>query len=199
MKGIFSAATFIAIASALVSAAPFKVAERSASGPLIYSKGDDFLRVVSQADPNTDQIGTYGTQTGYIARTKGNEEFASLVSFDIPPLSAIAGASASSTCNFVIKNPASVSGSQTTQLFTLGAEFGEYDTITFIQHPYYNQYEGAYFVNAVGDSSPVDVTSVPCTFGGNMQFVMRPQNDNDYITWTQNNGGNVGAFIEIRN
>lgn len=199
MKGIFSAATFIAIASALVSAAPFKVAERSASGPLIYSKGADFLRVVSQANPDTDQIGTYGTQTGYTARTNGNEEFASLVSFDIPPLAAIAGASASSTCNFVIKNPASVSGSQTTQLFTLGAEFGEYDTITFNQHPYYNQYEGAYFVNAVGDSSPVDVTTVPCTFGGNMQFVMRPQNDNDYITWTQNNGGNVGAFIEIRN
>ena len=199
MKGIFSAATFIAIASALVAAAPFKVAERSASGPIIYTKGADFIRVVSEANPNTDEIGTYGTQTGLIARTNGQNELASLVSFDIPPVSAIAGASASSTCNFVIKNPASVSGSQTTQLFTLGAEFGEYDTITFNQHPYYNQYEGAYFVNAVGDSSAVDVTTVPCTFGGNMQFVMRPQNDNDYITWTQNNGGNVGAFIEIRN
>lgn len=199
MKGIFSAATFIAVASALVAAAPFKVAERSASGPVIYSKGADFIRVVSEANPNTDEIGTYGTQTGLIARTNGQNEFASLVSFDIPPVSAIAGASASSTCNFVIMNPASVSGSQTTQLFTLGAEFGEYDTITFNQHPYYNQYEGAYFVNAVGDSSAVDVTTVPCTFGGNMQFVMRPQNDNDYINWTQNNGGNVGAFIEIRN
>ena len=199
MKGIFSTATFIAIASALVSAAPFKVAERSASGPIIYTKGADFIRVTSQTNPNTNEIGTYGTQTGYIARTNGNDEFASYVSFYIPPISAIAGASASSTCNFVIKNPAAVSGSQTTQLFTLGAEFGEFDTLTFNQHPYHNQYEGAYFVNAVGDSSPIDVYTVPCKFGDNMQFVMRPQNDNDYITWTQNDGAKVGAFIEIRN
>jgi hypothetical protein len=199
MKGIFSAATFVAIASALVSAAPLKVAERSASGPILYTKGADFIRVTSEGDPNVDQINTFGTQIGYVARTNGNSEFASFVSFDIPPMSAIAGASASSTCNFVVKNPAAVSGSQTTQLFTLGAEFGEYDTLTFNQHPYYNQYEGAYFVNAVGESSPIDVFTVPCQFGENMQFVMRPQNDNDDITWTQDNAANVGAFIEIRN
>jgi hypothetical protein len=199
MKNIFSAATFVALVSALVSAAPLKVAERSAGGPLIYSKGADYIHVTSQDNPNTDEAVMYGTQNAVISRTNGNNEYASYVSFAIPPLASIPGATESSTCNFVIRNPAVADGSQITQLFTLGAEFAEGDTLTFNTHPYHNQYEGGYYVNMGGDSTAIDVLTVPCIFGDNMQFVMRPQNDNDYIAWYQDSAANVGAFIEIRN
>ena len=63
-------------------------------------------------------------------------------------------------------------------------------------------YEGTYHVNLNGDSTSVDIFTVPCVFGGNMQFIMKPQNDNDYITWTAGADGvvaPVGAFIEVRN
>jgi hypothetical protein len=198
MKGIFSTATFIAIASALVAAAPFNnFAERSASGPIIYTKGADYIHVTSEKYPQTDEASTYGTQTAFIARTQGKDEYASYVSFAIPPLSSISGATESSTCHFVIRNPTNADGSKVTQLYSLGAEFGKTDYMTFWQHPYHDQYYGAYNVAENYESTPVDVTRVPCKFGGKMQFVMRPQNDNDYITWTQ--GPNVGAYIEIRN
>jgi Ubiquitin 3 binding protein But2 C-terminal domain len=199
MKGIFSAATFVALLSALAAAAPLKHAARSANGPLVYTKGADFIHVTSEANPQTDQAPIYGTQTALIARTNGQDEFASYVSFAIPALSNIAGASASSTCNIVIKYPAQSQGSQITQLFSLGSEFTESQTLTFNQHPYHNQYYGEYNVLVGQESTPVDVFTVPCKFGDNMQFVMRPQNDNDYITWVQSNSANVGAFVEIRN
>ena len=196
MKGIFSPATFVAIISALAAAAPFKAAERDT---LIYSKGADFIHVTSEANPQTDEAMYYGTQTALIARTNGQDEFASYVSFAIPGLSSIPGATSSSTCSFVIRNPLQAYGSQETQLFSLGAEFAEGDTLTFWQHPYIDQYRGVYLVEVGTDSTPIDVNSFPCKFGDNMQFVMRPQNDNDYITWTQDAGADIGAFIEIRN
>ena len=199
MKAIFSAATFVALISALAAAAPLKVAERSATGSIIYAKGADFIHVTSEASPQTDEASIYGTQTAVIARTNGQNEFASYVSFAIPPLASIPGATASSTCNFVIQNPAFASGSGMTQLFSLGSEFAENDTLTYWQHPYTNQYYGTYEIAVGSASTAIDVATVPCIFGDNMQFVMRPQNDNDYITWTQNAASNVGAFIEIRN
>jgi hypothetical protein len=195
MKGIFSATTFVALISALAAAAPFKVTERSATGPLIFSKAADFIHVTSEADPNTDQAAAYGSLTGLIARTNGQDEFASYVSFVIPALSSISGATTSSTCDFVIRNPANATGSQMTQLYTLGYQLP--DSITFNSHPYHDQYEGVYQVVVGSDSIAVDVATVPCQFGELMQFVMRPQNDNDYITWQQDT--DVGAFIEIRN
>lgn len=196
MKGFFSVATFVAIISTLVAAAPFKAAERDT---VVYSKGADFIHVTSEANPQTDEAINFGTQTALIARTNGQDEFASYVSFAIPSLSAIPGATSSSTCSFVIRNPLQAYGSQETQLFSLGAEFAEGDTLTFWQHPYHDQYRGVYLAEVGTDSTPIDVTSFPCKFGDNMQFVMRPQNDNDYITWTQNSAAEVGAFIEVHN
>jgi hypothetical protein len=197
MKGIFSATTLIAVLAALTSAAPLK--ERSVGGPVIFTKGADFIRVTSESQPQVDQSATLGTHQAIISRTNGQNEHASYVSFAIPDIASVAGATSQSTCHFVIKNPTSLWGSQHTQLFDLGAEFTETQTLTFWQHPYHNQYRGEYIANAGSDSTPIDVFSVPCKFGDNMQFVMRPQNDNDNIAWTQDNVNHVGAFIEIRN
>src|SRR5271154_4375675 len=170
MKGIFSAVTFIAIATALVAGSPiegtkqgqFKHSKRGQSlaernGALIYTKAADFIHITSEASPDVDQDSIFGTQTGLIARTNGQNEFDSYVSFYIPALSTIPGASASSTCNLVIRNPASTYGSQITQAFTLGAEFGPNDVLTFNQHPFVNQYEGAYLTELNSDSTAIDV------------------------------------------
>src|SRR5947207_15146930 len=78
MKGIFSAATFVAIISALAAAAPFKAVERETP---IFTKGADFIRITSEANPQTDEVLYFGTQTAVIARTNGQNEFASYVSF----------------------------------------------------------------------------------------------------------------------
>ena len=96
-------------------------------------------------------------------------------------------------------NPTQAEGSQAIQLFTLINEFNEYDGLTFNNHPLIDQYYGTYLVAAGGDSTPLDVSSFPCDFGNRMQFLMRPQDLDDYVSWTQNTGANVGAFIEMSN
>jgi len=199
MKAFFSAATLLAVLAALTSAAP-TIKERSAGGPVIYTKGADFIRIASQAQPNVDESVALGTTSeAIIARTDGQNEFDSYVSFQIPDIASIPGATSSSTCDIVIRNPATVTGSGHTQIFDLGGLITQTGTLTFYSHPFINQYRGEYIANLGGDSTPIDVYTVPCNFGGYMQYAMRPQNDNDYIAWTQDNVNGVGAFIEIRN
>jgi len=199
MKGIFSAATLVAVFAALTSAAP-TLNERSPNGPVIATIGAEFIRVTSESQPSIDLSSVYGTQQGVISRNNGQDEHASYVSFNIPDISLIPGASAQSTCHLVIKNPAYATGSQNTQLFSLGGGlFTATSPLTFWSHPYHNQYLGVYTVNIGGDSTPIDVASIPCQFGTEAQYVLRPQNDNDYINWNQNNAALVGAFIEVRN
>jgi Ubiquitin 3 binding protein But2 C-terminal domain len=186
--------TVAAAAAVLIGAA--SAAPLSERGNVIFTKGADFIHPTSQADPNTDQASKYPNQ-GVISRTNENNEWDSFISFAIPAMNQIPGASPSSTCSFVVKNPAVSSGSGIAQLFTVGAPFTKDQTITYNQHPFINEYFGAYQTRTGGDSNAIDVSSFPCQFGENMQFALRPQNDNDNINWTQN--GNVGAFIVISN
>jgi hypothetical protein len=199
MKGIFSVATLVAVLAALTSAAP-TMKERSVGGPVIYTKGADFIRLASEAQPQVDESVALGTTSeAIIARTNGQNEYDSYVSFQIPALASIPGATSSSTCNLVIRNPETVTGSGHTQIFDLGGLITQTGTLTYWQHPYTNQYRGEYIANLGGDSTPIDVYTVPCNFGGYMQYELRPQNDNDYIAWTQDNVNNIGVFVEIRN
>jgi hypothetical protein len=200
MKSIFSITIFAALTSALVSAAP--LTGRTANGPVVATYGADFYRVISQASPDVDQTSNYGLNTAVVAcNYQGLNEIDTFVSFAIPPLAQITGATESSTCDLVIYNAGHVYGTQNIQLFTIGAEIDQTQPLTFNSHPYYNQYEGRYIVNDNGPSVAIDVFTVPCIFQGNMQFVMRPMfNGTQYITWDQAPGINsMGAFIEIRN
>lgn len=196
----FSVVSIVALLSVFAAAKP--VAKRSAGGTLIFTKGADYILVTSQQYPNTPS--PFGTQTAIIERDQGQNEQDSYLSFAMPEMTDIPGATASSTCNFVIKNPTSVSGSAITQLFRLGAPFTAQQGLTWNDHPYVNQYYGSYSVapgTFGGDaaSTPLDVSSFPCLFGQQMQFVLRPENDNDLIHWIQNDEGSIGAFIEVRN
>jgi Ubiquitin 3 binding protein But2 C-terminal domain len=204
MQSLFQifAVFLIAFLPSFVRAVPLKQTERSVGGPIILTLGAEFYRVISQAEPDTDFLTTYGSQTAIISRSQGSDEVATLVSFQMPAISDISGATASSTCDFVVKNPGTASGSQILQLFTLGYQFSESISppVTFNSHPYYNQYEGEYYVSVGGDSTAIDVFTFPCVFGTNMQFVLRPQNDNDYISWEQDSISLLnGAYIEVRN
>jgi len=200
MKAIFSTLSIAALC-ALVSAAPTRVGKRS--GALVTSIPASYYHVIDENKPNTDVSATYGSQTAVISRSDTTLDIDTLVNFEIPDLSSIPGASASSTCDFVVFNAASVSGSQTLQLFTLVSEVDLTGPVTFNSAPSSDQYKGMYFIQegATTTSLAIDVTSFPCQFGTTMQFIMRPQNDNDFITWTQGGAGAVpvGAFIEIRN
>jgi hypothetical protein len=202
MKTIFSTLAVAALC-ALVSAAPTRVAKRS--GALVTSIPASYFHVIDENQPNVDvSATTYGYQTAVISRSDTTLDIDTLVNFEIPALSAISGATSSSTCDFVVYNVAEATGSQTIQLFTLVSEVDLAQPLTFNTAPSSNQYEGMYFLQegaATGVSIAIDVSSFPCQFGTTMQFIMRPQNDNDYITWTQGGAGAVpvGAFIEIRN
>jgi hypothetical protein len=165
----------------------------------VWSQLAEFYQVISQAQPTTNQEHIYGFSTAVISRTQDSNEFDTIVSFPMPALSKIENATSSSTCTFVIKNPVHVTGSQNIELFAIGKEISLNDSST---QPFTNEYEGTYHANLNGDSTSVGVSTVPCKFGGNMQFIMKPQNDNDYIMWTTAFDGvvaPVGAFIEVRN
>lgn len=199
MKAIFSAISVAAIC-ALVSAAPTRVAKRQST--VVTSIPASYYHVIDENQPNTDVGPNYGSQTAVISRSDTTLDIDTLVNFDIPALSAIPGATASSTCAFKVDTVASALGSQTLQLFTTVTEVDLTGTVTFNTAPSSNQYEGMYFCQesaASGGSIAIDVNSFPCQFGTTMQFILRPQNDNDFITWTQGGAGAVpvGAFIEI--
>ena len=187
MKTIFSTATLVALLGALASAAPTKLATRS----VLTTFGADFYFVLDGANPNTL---SGATSAGEIERINGNNEVDTLVSFTIPPYTSIPGASASSTCQLVIRNPSTVTGSGETQIFTLGGAISSANQYSFYQHPFYDQYRGVQQANLGTDSTPIDVQSFPCGFGGNLQLALRPQNDNDLIEFSQTS--TTGLFIE---
>ena len=178
MKGIFSIATFLALASALVSGAPLN--QRS---PQTIAANE--LWVITNPAPAT--IITSPPQSlGKVAISKGSNEIDTVVSFDV---SSLPFPTSLSTCEFFIQG-VTPSGSGIIQLFTLGDEVAQGSTII----PFYNQYEGQYNVNT-SPSTPIDVQFVPCNFkDGVLQFVIRPQNTDDDLSWFQTD--TVGAFIE---
>lgn len=189
MKNVFSLATLVAVLATLASAAPSKIDRRLPGGPVVATVGAEFFTVVDQ-DVNSPSV---GTQTGVVQRINGNQEKHTFVSFDLTKVAH----TAASTCNLIIRNVDSVSGSGHAQLFTIGGPITATTPLSFYSHPYYDLYAGEYIVNPNGDSNAVDVVSIPCRFDAKSQYVLRPQNDNDYIKFTQ--GTNSGVFIEVRN
>ena len=139
MKTIISSIASLVALSALVSAAPLQPVERSANGPIVWSQVAEFYQVISQAQPTTNQEHIYGFSTAVISRTQDSNEFDTIVSFPMPALSEIANATSSSTCNFVIKNPGHVTGSQNIELFTIGKEISLNDSITWSTQPFTNE------------------------------------------------------------
>jgi hypothetical protein len=180
MKGIFSVTTFLALASALVSGAP--LSERSS-----YTVPASDLWVITNPAPAT-VVSTPPALLGQVSIADGSNEIDTVVSFD---MSIFPPPTAASTCQFLIQN-VTPSGSGIVQLFTLGGEVTSSATPII---PFYNQYEGQYNVNT-SPSTPIDVQYVPCNFfaDGSFQFVIRPQNTDDFLSWTQT--ASVGAFIE---
>jgi hypothetical protein len=178
MKGIFSVATFLALASALVSGAPLN--QRGT-----FDIPANELWVITNPAPATI-ITSPPSSLGEVAISNGSNEIDTVVSFDV---SGYPVPTSSSTCEFFIQG-VTPSGSGIVQLFTLGAEVTTGSTII----PFYNQYEGQYNVNT-SPSTAIDVAQVPCNFeDGVLQFVIRPQNTDDYLSWYQS--GSVGAFIQ---
>jgi hypothetical protein len=178
MKGIFSIATFVALAAALVSSAPL-----TRRDPI--SVPADYFEIISEAEPDT----TFGpTQIPVISVVDGSNEVDSFVSFSIPSSITL---SSTSTCQFFLTGVTADSGSAV-QLFSLG--YPLVGDETFNTHPFYDQDEGQYSVDpTTGDSSPLYGGYVPCS--SIMQFVIRPHFTDASITWTQSD--TVGAFIEV--
>ena len=180
MKNIFSFATFIALSSFLVFAAPLTPRNTQTVGPT-------FFQIIKQAQPD---INFQTTLIPQISVQNGNNEVDSFVSFDIP---AFAGVTSSSTCHFVLTGVSATPGSAI-QLFSLGSPL--IGNESFNKHPYYDQDEGQYAIDHnTGNSSPLYGGQVPCNFGGKMQFVIRPHFTDSSITWTQSSS--VGAFIVV--
>jgi len=164
--------------------------------------------VISQGQPNVDQAPIYNNpNVAVISRVNGNNDIDTIVNFAMPDINKIPGASPSSTCSFAIFNVASLSGSQTMQLYTLN-QFVDLTagpvTWNSANPTSVNQYYGTYKVFSgatTGPSVSVDggTWTFPCQFGQTIQFLMRPQGDNDYITWSEGGGGAVlvGAYIQV--
>lgn len=175
MKAIFSVVTLLALASALVSAAP--LAKRGVPVPA----NPDVL-VITNPAPHNVLPNPPGSSGGIVQIVNGNNEVDTIVSFSLSP-----PPTAQSTCQFYMENLDNVSGSGIVQLFSLGYE------LTPGNIPYYDQYEGQYNVNT-SPSTSIDVQTVPCTLNnGNPQFVIRPQNTDDTVTWIQT--ASSGAFL----
>jgi len=200
MKAIFSALAIAALSS-VISAAPTKRQTLSFI-PSSYNY------VVSQAQPDVDQAPIVGSSSiAIISRTNGNNDVDTIVNFDIPAMSDIPGATPSSTCSFAIYNVAALSGSQTMQLYTLNQFvdlFSPPVTWNSADVQSVNQYLGTYEVFSGATTGPSVATdggswTFPCQFGYTMQFLMRPEGDNDYITWSEGGGGAVltGAYIQV--
>ena len=178
MKHIFSISTLVVLTSAFASSAP--LTQRTTSG----FQATAFWNIDNpQPAPILTPNGTLSPQ---ISIQDGSNEVDSIVSFSIPDI----GQTASSTCQFSIQNIPAPTGSGIVQLFTLGAPVSS--PLTSV--PYENQYMGQYAIDAQGNSTPLDVVNVPCVVG-DMQFLIRPQNTDDSISWTQT--ATVGAFIEV--
>ena len=180
MKGIFSVATFLALASALVSGAPLK--QR-----WTYTVPANNLWIVTNPAP-VAILPQPTSGAAEVSISNGSGEIDTVVSFD---MSGYPAPTSESTCQFFIQN-VTPTGSGIVQLFTLGGEATSFPTPII---PFYNQYEGQYNVNT-SPSTPIDVQYVPCKFleDGAFQFVIRPQNTDDYLSWAQT--GTVGAFIQ---
>ena len=180
MKGIFSVATFLALASALVSGAPLN--QRTT-----YTVPANELWVITNPAPATI-LPNPPALLGQVSISNGSERsiqsFPSTCPATPPRLPRV-------HANFLFR-VSHLTGSGIVQLFTLG---GEVTSSASPVIPFYNQYEGQYNVNT-SPSTPIDVQYVPCNFfeDGAFQFVIRPQNTDDYLSWTQT--GTVGAFIQ---
>ena len=202
MKAIFSAIVIAAV-SAIVSAAPTK---RQALSLIPAS----YNYVVSQAEPDVDQAPIYGNPNiAVISRTNGYNDIDTIVDFAIPDITSIPGATSSSTCSFVVYNVGALSGSQTLQVYTLNqwvdlfsppVTWNSADVQSVDQN--YGTYE-VFSGATTGPSVAIDGGSwtFPCQFGQTVQFLLRPEGDNDYITWSQGGGGAVltGAYIQVSN
>jgi hypothetical protein len=203
MKTFFSTLTVAALC-ALAAAAPTRVSKRSAAGPLVTSIAPSAVHIIDENQPNVDVASQYDPGSVVISRSDTTLDIDTIINFWIPALADIPGATSSSTCDFKVYNAGVVSGSQTLQLFTTVTEADLTGPLTFNTAPSSNQYEGMYFIQAGAANSgsvAIDVSTFPCEFGSTMQFIVRPQNDNDFIAWTAPGAGAtpIGAFIEIRN
>ena len=179
MKAIFSISALLALASSFVSAAPL-IARQT----ITLSASELFV----VTNPNPANILADGTPNGQVSIVDGSNEIDTIVSFS---LGNNPNPTTSSTCQFAINGITPPTGSGIVQLFTLGAEV----SVPLTSVPFEDQYMGQYDVTT-GDSVPIDVQFVPCNFNpdGTLQFIIRPQNTDDYLAWVQTS--TVGAFLE---
>jgi len=182
MKSLVSVAHFFVFAATLISGAPL---ERRAT----ISIPSEELWIITNPAPATIIQPGPGNLLGQVSIANGNNEIDTIVSF---PLGSNPAPTSGSTCQFVLQG-ITPTGSGIVQLFTLGGEV--VSPLKAGQVPYYNQYEGQYNVKT-SPSTPIDVTYVPCNFDSNglLQFVIRPQNTDDSLKWSQSS--TVGAFLE---
>ena len=202
MKSILKSLGLAALSS-LVIAAPVK-------RQVLSYVPSSYNYVISQAQPDVDQAPIYGNPgIAVISRVNGYNDIDTIVNFDMPDITQIPGATTSSTCSFAIFNVGTLSGSQTMQLYTLN-QFVDLTagpvTWNSANPTSVDQYYGTYEVFSGATTGPSVATdggswTFPCQFGQTLQFLMRPEGDNDYISWSEGGGGAVlvGAYIQVSN
>jgi hypothetical protein len=181
MKGIFSIAAFVALASALVSSAPL-TRRTIPTGTFVPAS---YYEVIQAQYPDAQET----TQSPTISVIDGSNEVDSFVSFTLP-----AGIlTSTSTCQFFLQGVGlTATPNAAVQLFSLGSAL--LGTETWNSHPSYNQDEGQYIVDSTtGDSTPLYGGYVPCA--DTMEFVIRPHFTDATLQWTQTD--TVGAFIVV--
>jgi hypothetical protein len=162
---------------------------------VIYTAPATWFITTSEETP--DLVFGVDFQTGTIQRIDGSKEERTYVNFDIPPLTSLPDATASSTFHLVIKNPSVATGSKRLEAFTIGAPLNVGSLISFNTHPFEDQDRGVYAVVVGGISTADSGTVLPSQFGQAVQLVLRPEGTDDLIVLQQ--GPNSGVFIEVRN
>lgn len=143
----------------------------------------DAMVQIHEATPET----AHGlTSSGKISRTNGMNNVQTLVSIPIPD------SAAGKTCSMVFNGPATASGSQRFQVFTVGDNKAIDGSTTFYSRPYRDQHMADFHVS----TSPPEfvgyglwnTNKIPCPAGKRLNFELVPMWDYDEITWDLPNG-----------
>ena len=202
MKVIFFAITFVALIT-FISITSIKC-------QVFALISNSYNYIISQVNLDINQISLFDDpKIALIYRVKGNNNYNTIVNFHKLDINTISDITLSSIYNFVIYNVDALSESKIMQLYILNKfiyltfELVTWNSVNSIN---INQNYDIYkiFSSAVTESSmTIDDSSwiFSCQFESTFQFLIKFKDDDDYITWFQDEIDVVfsEAYIQVNN
>jgi hypothetical protein len=188
---VSTAVSLYILIATLVAAMPSKLSRKVATANDLYVTSASFIIVVDEAEP-----WDYGTiLNGQISSSDNSDEKDTFVSFSVPPMSAIKGATLSSLCQVRLVNPTSKNGTAAANVYPLvSASLTASSTFNFLGEPPVS-YSAAIGTLNFDDSDIVGTSGTfDCGYGSNMQFEMTPFGIAT-IEFTQSN--TTGLFLVV--